>query len=148
MTIQLQPLQITAMWDTIKFVAIEANDVNVTTAAAFISSLLGNLLSGKAQVWVTMTESDAEGNREMIAMTITYLQEEMLWNFNYLVLHSVYGFKPMTLEIINGAVETYTKYAKTCGCQKVVVMTVNERVAKLFTKVGFDSELYVHSKDI
>ena len=64
MTVQLQPLQITAMWDTIKFVAIEANDVNVTCAAAFISSLLSNLLSGKAQVWVTTTEQDAEGNRE------------------------------------------------------------------------------------
>lgn len=145
MTIQLQYSQISILWDVIKFAAVEANNTPNEKISAFTSELLVSLMSGKAQVWATLTEGE---EHELIALTITYHQVEALFGYKYLILHSVYGFKPMTLETVNSATDTFTKYAKTCGCQKVIVMTTDSRITKLFEKIGYKNEVYVYSKEL
>lgn len=148
MTIQLQPRQITAMWDLIKYGVLEANEIPASNTTAFLNGLLENLLSGRSQVWIVTEEAKSEEGQQVIGIVITYIQEDPLLLSKHLVLHSVCALKPVKFETFTKSFATFEKFAKVSECSKIVIMTVHKRIADLAVKIGLTNERYVFSKDV
>ena len=146
MIVRLQPEQISIMWDSIKFAVLEANSIGPSQSDLFLNEVLGLLLSGKAQAWIMY--EDAEGSRTIYAIVVTCFMEEPLLGYNYLLVHSVYGFKPLNLERIYEAMAAFEEFGKANGAFKIVGMTREERLLNVYERLGMEREVFVYSKNL
>lgn len=146
MILQLQSDQVSAMWDAIKFAACGANGIKQDRAQIFLNNLLGNIMAGKVQVWCSFL--DGPEGRDIHAFGITCVQREEVLGMDYLLMHSLYSYKALTIELMHEAMEAFINFARENSCFKFVAMTNDERLLKLYTHLGMKHEVYVWSKDI
>lgn len=146
MLIKLQPEQVSTMWDAIKFSALEANNVGEYNSACFMNNLLERLLAGSAQAW--MCVEDTETERVIHAVIITCLMEDPILGNKYILVHTMYGFKQLSLALVRDSFETLSQFARDCECTRIVAMTQDQRILKLHQHVGMQQEFYISSKTL
>lgn len=133
MLIQLQPLQISLLWDEILHSAVQANQVSVDRRERYGQKLLENLLAGKFQAWVCFSQDET---RKLHAIAITTIAEDSLTGEITAHVLSLYGYRTLTDEL---ALETWDKFqtwARANGCAKISAETGNERIKQLCSLVG------------
>lgn len=144
MILQLQAGQISAMWDAIKHAAIAANEILPAQSDKFLNNLLGNLLGGKAQAWVSFDGPPED--RVIHGVAVTCIIQDPLFEIPFLLVHSIYSFNTIHVEHFHEAMSAFEQYGKTQGCSKLVAMTTNERLLKLYKHLGMERELFIYSK--
>lgn len=146
MIVRIQPEQINEVWDIIKYGCIQANNVRADSVYSFTNNLLEMLLSGRAQAWINYEVVDEK--RDINAIAVTCFMHDPIFNVDYLLAHSVYGYKPMKLEWLKESVEAMCAFSKANNCFKFVAMTTDERLTNVYKRIGLEPELYVYSKNI
>jgi N-acyl-L-homoserine lactone synthetase len=134
------------MWDALKFAIVGANRLSPENTPTMLNNVLGMLLGGKAQAWIMF--EDVDGQRVLHGAVITCFMEDALFGIQYLLVHSVYGFKALPLEMIYEAMSCFEEFARANEATKVVGMTRDERLLKIYDRLGMVKEVYVYSKDV
>lgn len=142
MLIQLQPSQISILWDTIRHGVLKANKVPVENEAQFSSRLLKNLLSGKYQCWVV--HKDEDGERRIVAIGVTVITNSLLYDTRVLHVLSLYGHRTLTDDVAKDSFDKIKSYAKRNKCVKIEAYTSSKRIKELMGTQGFEliSELF------
>lgn len=145
MFVKLQPEQISCLWDAIKVAIVEANNVRNPDIEKYSNHVLEKLMAGKAQVWVVYEAGEAP---DLVAIAVTCFMKDQLFDTDYLLIHSVYAFSDLKLAFIHDAMKSFAEFAVANNCYKIVAMTTDERLLKLYERLGFSREIFVYSKTV
>lgn len=142
MLIQLQPSQVSLLWENIKHGVLKANEVPAQNEEQFSTRLLKNLLSGKYQCWVV--HGIVKEERKIVAIGVTTITNSLLYDTRVLHILSLYGYRTLTDAIAKDAFDKIKSYAKRNKCVKIEAYTSSERVKELMDAQGFEliSELF------
>lgn len=136
MLLQLQPKQISNLWDLISFAVFQVDRVPPDIQDECANKVLVNLLTGKFQAWVVMADGD-EG-RQIHAITITSLQKNELMGYDYFRVNILYGLRPLTEELAREAIEGFKTFARAAGCVRIIAQTTHPRVHMFANLTGFE----------
>ena len=136
MLIQLQPIQISLMWNAISDSLVKANQIPEDRQARYVNESLKKLLSGTHQCWVVFS-NDEEAERRINAIGITAIIEDKLFNTKNLHVMSLYGYRLLTDEIASESFEKLREYARANKCEKITMETSVSRIKVLAKLVGF-----------
>lgn len=124
MTIQLSADQIARYWDALKWVVAGAVDEPVDS-----NTLLGLLLAGKAQCWVSLNEE-----RRIGLVGVTMLTSSQLSGEKDLLLYALVAQRRVPREEWEDAVRVLRAWAKKQGCRRVVAYSTLESVRNMVEK--------------
>lgn len=137
MLVQLQPVQISLLWDDIKHSVSNTTDIPVGKTEEYFSGLLANLLSGKFQCWVVYSLVD--NVRKLSAIGITALVDDKLFGVKNLHILSLYGYRRLTDELMVTSLQKLKDYATSEHCVNITLSTNIDRIKTLSKLAGFSS---------
>lgn len=123
--------QIPQFWDTIKFAALNADNVAEKDRQLYLNQLLAHLLCDKAQCFVRSL------NRELQALTITRIIKDEITGENSLIISSLFSFKVVPDSEWISDIASISKFAKANKCKKIVAISNNPRVFEIANSIGF-----------
>lgn len=133
--IQLQPSQISFLWENIRQSALKSSRVPESKVACYSTQLLKNLLSGKFQCWVVFSEE-----RKIVAICITALLNDQLFNAKTLSILSLYGYRHLTDSLAQESWEKLRVFAQRENCDSIIMSTQVPRIQELAKLVGLEKE--------
>lgn len=136
MLIQLQPVQVSLMWNAISDSLVKANKIPEERQARYLNESLKKLLSGTHQCWVVFSHDD-EDERRINAVGVTAIVEDQLFKTKNLHVLSLYGYRLLTDEIAQESFDKLRDYAKANKCEKITMETSVSRIKALARLVGF-----------
>jgi len=145
MIIKLTPEQIADYWSMIKHGVVIANRLRVDKVEETTNKLLERLLIGKAQCWLGYNIKN--GEREFSAFGLTTIEESSIGEV-YLFLHTLYGFRLISPELLEEIVPKLEVFAHDSGCSKMVTLTANKRLQEYYTSQGFAQDPMVFVKEL
>jgi len=137
MLIQLQPAQISLMWNDIRDSVIKTGKVPQELQDRYAHRVLKNLLSGKYQCWVVFG-LDEEGVKRIQAIGVTAILDDNLFSTRNLHVLSLYGYRLLTDEIAKDAFDKLKAYAESNNCERIKLETSVGRIKALAKLVGFE----------
>lgn len=146
MLIQLQPMQISLLWENIRESAVKACRISEKYEAKYSTALLKNLLSGKFQCWLVFKVVD--GERQMHAIGITAIEKNHLFDFKELHILSLYGLRLLDDELAKESFVKFLRYAKETGCTRIKMETSVGRIKQLAEARGFTNTSECYELDI
>lgn len=138
MLVQLQPMQVSLMWENVRQSVLKSSNVPPELEASYSSKLLKNLLSGKFQCWIVYTKHEDE--RQIVAIGITSIIQDNLFDVKNLHILNLYGLRTLDEQTATDAFEKLRKYAKANQCENVTMTTSVPRVEELASLQGFKRE--------
>ena len=142
MLIQLQPIQISLLWEDIRQSVMNAHKVPVDRELSYSNKLLENLLSGKFQCWMVYNLNDDE--REIVAIGVTSIIKDNLFDTKNLHILSLYGMRILNEETAREAFDKLSFYARKNKCNKVIMTTNVGRVIELAKNRGFNQSATIY----
>lgn len=132
MIVKILPVQIPVFWDSIKFCAVTADEVDEKYRQKYLNKLLHSLLSDKSQCFVRLDDE-----RILIALMITKIDVHKMTDKKSLHIQVLYSLKR-----VNGLEwqEDYiflTDFARKQECKSITFDTRHEQVMDLGRSVGF-----------
>jgi hypothetical protein len=128
MTWNLTSAEVVKHWDLIKWGAYQVN--KPPDPEKYFIGLLKNILKGDAQVWFL-----ANGERQIKALVITKITQNIAGE-KELLLDTLYGYSPMTIEERREGFEVGKKFVKTLGLSAIVAYTSLPQVGELAKSIG------------
>lgn len=144
MIIKLSNEQIALFWDEIKYAIIHSNPIPRDLGEYCTNKVLENLLTNKFQCWLVYT-LDEEGKKQIHAISLTSIVTCNLFNYNVLVIDTLYGLRPFTDELAIDSINGLKEFAKLNNCYKLQAETMNERIIELMELTGFKQESVKYS---
>lgn len=132
MLIRLLSEQVPAFWETIKFVAANADEVDQKDLPAYLNELLHALLSDKAQCFVRL-----DGDRKLLALTITRVLGNKVSGESYLLIQCVYSFQAVDPDMWREDREFLENFARQSKCSYISFSSRNEKIWKVGEHAGF-----------
>jgi hypothetical protein len=129
---KIVPSQIPQFWDTIKFAALNADNIAEKDRELYLNNLLAFLLCDKAQCFVRSNEV-----RELQALFITRIIKDEITGEKALYISSLYSFRSVPDLQWESDIRTVEKFAQANNCKKVVAVSNNQRVFEIANKLGF-----------
>ena len=123
MIIRLLALQIPIFWETIKFVAKSADEIDEKELQPYCNELLQALLSDKAQCFVILDEK-----RMLTAMAISRVLGNKITGQKYLYIQCLYGFQVIDDSKWIEGFDLMRRFAESEGCSYVSFDSRNSRV--------------------
>lgn len=140
MIVKLTNDQISTMWPLIKHGVVVADKVPAGIELEYTNEVLKNLLSGKFQTWLGFEQAD--GMSKPYAFLLTHITKDTLYNYNYLSLESLYGFRVVDDAIAKEDMESLKEFARSAGCKVLRARTRWGRIIELLQATDFvDSQL-------
>lgn len=146
MIIQLQPEQISDLWEGIKHGIVQVGRITGGDIQGKLNNVLRNLLSGRFQCWIIYDE--LEDGKKIHALGITYVLKDKLTNDDELIIYTLYGYRKISDELAVDAIDKLKAYAKAVGCVKIHAFTKNKRVTELMELTNFKSEYQFYSLEV
>lgn len=137
--IQLQPMQISALWENIKQSVLIAQAVPLEKQEVYSTKLLKNLMSGKFQCWVVRN-----ANKELVAIGVTTIVQDNMFDTVNLHILSIYGVRILTPDIADSSFQLFLDFARRCKCEKIVMSTNVQRVIDLADAQGFKDVAHLY----
>lgn len=146
MLIQLQPVQISLLWENIRQSVVRANKVPADKEGKYSNRLMANLLSGKYQCWLVC---DKQGDdKRIIAIGVTAIIEDHLYEVRTLDCLSLYGFRRLDEELAKDSFSKLMDYARRNNCEKIKMQTNVPRMKELIEQQGLSSNTVLYEKYI
>ncbi len=146
MIIQLQPEQISTLWEGIKYGVLEVNRVVEKDKQRKLNAVLKNLLSGYFQCWIIYEE--VLESKQLHGFAITYTMKDKLTDESIFTIDTVYGYRKIDSALMSEAIEKVKDYAKAIGCNEIRFNTTNDRVAKIMGLFGFKLIHQIYSLEV
>lgn len=135
----LQPGQVSVLWDMVKTALVRANNVPATCIQEYLNNALMNILSGKLQCWICFSLDDA-GVKKFHAVGITSMTTDVIYGHVTLHVHTLYGLRAFTDELLLECFEILRKYARSNNCAFIDAETAHKRVVEMLEQCGFTRE--------
>lgn len=135
MLIRLQPSQTAAFWDVLRHAYMVSQKIPKDCQGEAGVQLLSNLLSGKAESWLSYVNT--EEGRQIYAVLITSITRNRVQGFNTLTIDALYGLRRVTDELAFETVNGLKVFAKVNNCKTVIAGTLSARVEELALLTGF-----------
>ena len=119
-----------AVWPGIRD-GVEQVGKLVSDSSGIGAIVLANLLAGKYQLWVALSEE-----REVYGFLITCVSTDSLSGDCYLQIEMVYGFRQSTEEVVFEVFAKLKAFAKENHCNFISATTSIERAIELMQLVG------------
>lgn len=145
MIIKLTPEQVSVYWDMIRHGVVVTYRPSKLEEANITNKLLENLLIGKAQCW--MGFNIVEGKREFSAFCVTLLEETSVGQIQ-LLIHTLYGFRFITPELLSEAMPMMEKFALTSGCSRIIMYTNNSRLQEYCADNNFNQDTKLYTREL
>jgi len=145
MIIRLDSDQIVLFWDMIRKAAIEANQIPEKHQQDYAINKLTRLLSGNSQAWVGYTIDDIKG-KNIKCIILTSIIDEKNYGIRVLNIESIYGFRLITLDVVEKIYAGLEKFAKSTKCDVMSGDYSFSRVKEFLFHVGFEKHRTVCRK--
>lgn len=132
MTIKALPIQIPVLWETIKWVCKQAEEVQEKDLPAYCNELLQALLNSKAQCWVRL-----DADKQLTAMLITRLLSDRITGDKYLFLQALYSFVKVEDSVWLEERKLIGDFCNETRCKYVLFESKNPKVWALAGRLGF-----------
>ena len=134
MTIMLTPDEIPRFWEAIKFSAINGDFVEKEFVQRYLNKLLYDLLSGKAQCFVRLSNK-----RRLQMIGITKLLVDEVRDEKTLFINSLYSFEKVDSSTWLVDFEFVKRFAKASNCKSITTWTSSEKASHLCELIGMQS---------
>ena len=142
MLVQLQPDQISVMWEGIRFSVLSADRVPEELQQDYAITLLQNLLSGNIQCWIVY---GMEGEDKVLyAIATTSIIDEKIFGAKILRVNTLYGYRQLSDEMYAEGLDTFKKFAKSRGCKALIVETYSNKVRTMLSANGFEERSTIY----
>lgn len=135
MHIKVTPQQIPQVWEAVKYAITQLNEVPNEQLPDYLRWMLHQLLSEKAQCWVTLNEQ-----RILLNVSITRITVNAFTQERELHLQCLYAFQGLTDHIVLEALTLYRQYANKTGCVRVTGASRHPRACAIMEQHGFQPE--------
>lgn len=142
MIIRLQPQQISALWESIRFGIIQSVAPITQPTPEVLRNILGELLKGDMQCWAAISE-----NKDIYGYVITYIYEDST-KFRTLIIYSLYMYTTMSKDNWDSFYDAVEKFAKINNCKRISAYSNNTVAISIAQKYGFLSDYTYLIKDI
>lgn len=132
MIVKLLPAQIPTLWESIKFCAVQANEIAEESTAAYLNQLLQSLLSDKTQCFIRLDDK-----RILIALMLTGIEIDKITEKSQFCIKCIYSFKKVIDSAWTTEYEFVKNFAKKANCDSIIFDTRNEEIMRLGRLVGF-----------
>jgi len=130
--IKLLAVQIVPFWETIKFVATKADEVDKKDLNPYLNELLHELLSDNAQCFIRMDEK-----RTLLALMITKILVNKITHEKYLYIQCLYSFQLVDSSIWEKDMKFIRQFAEKEECSYISFDSRNKRIQELGESIGF-----------
>lgn len=135
MIVRLMATQIPVFWETIKFCAVAANEIDKEDLPEYLNGLLQSLLSEKVQCFVRLSDE-----RILIALMLTKVTIDKLTKKSNLDIQCLYSYQKVSDTDWTTEYKNVKKFAKSLKCDSITFATRNEQVMRLGELVGFTEQ--------
>lgn len=135
MHIRVLPSQIPQVWEAVKYAVVQLNEVPPEELDEYLVWMLQQLLSEKAQCWVTLND-----DRILLNVSITRIVTNTFTKEPALHLQCLYAFQGLTDSTVEEALMLYRQFAKKTGCTQVTGASRHPRACALMEQHGFKPE--------
>jgi hypothetical protein len=126
MLIRIHSSQVPQIWETIKFVALQTDNVEQEYQAVYLLDLLQDLLANKKICYIGKDESEKITFMLIITFKIDSITQE-----NFLYLSNLYAFKNQDDELWRQAFTDVTIIAQAAKCKKIIGESNNDRIDQI-----------------
>jgi hypothetical protein len=134
MLLKMLPDQVADQWETI-WPAIEIVIPLHNRTEQSKSNILHNIMSGNMHCWVLKDDEDVD---VYAVATTCYFYDPC--GSRSLFIYSLYGIRPISLEMWGAAFETLESWARGNGCESILSHTANKRMIQLIKYLGGDAD--------
>jgi hypothetical protein len=146
MLIQLQPVQISALWHEILDSYVRANEISSKAKAEVGKNLLVDLLSRKRNCWIVYSVQEEE--RRIHAIGITGITVDNMTGVRELEIFSLYGYRTLTEELSRESFQKFSDYARANQCQVIRAVSGVKRIQQLCDLVGLKPTASVYKLEV
>lgn len=132
MIIRLLANQIPTFWESIKFCATQADEIDKKYLQAYLNEMLQTLLSDKAQCIIRLDK-----DRILIGLMITKNLCDKITGREELHIQCLYSFSKLSETKWTEDYKTLEKIARDLKCVTITFNTRNKKVMELGRLVGF-----------
>jgi len=129
--IKLLSTQIPQYWETIKFAAITADEINKEDLQPYLIDLLHDLLSDKAQCWIRIDE-----NRKIVALLITKFKMNKIGTKRSLHFQCIFSYAKVSINSWQEDFNMLIQFAKQENCQNITFNSRHQRIWELTKSFG------------
>lgn len=137
MLIKLLPVQISKMWDIIRYGLIRTWPIGTEEGSERVQDVLRNLLSETVQCWVAM-----DGD-EFVGFVLTRISICDVTGSRSLNLMSVFGFKAVPDSFWEMGMKMFVEFAKANDCKFVTATSDNVKILRLLEGFNFKSTQFL-----
>ena len=137
MLIKLLPVQISKIWEIIRFGLIRTWPIGTEEGSERVQEVLKNLLTETIQCWV------AREGEEFLGFLLTKINICDVTGSRSLNLMSVFGFKVVPDEQWEKGMLQLIEFAKANNCKFVTATSDNVKILSLLTKFKFKSTQFL-----
>lgn len=143
MAIMLTPDQVPGFWEAIKYGVVNAEMVEESKRETFFNKLLYELLAGKAQCFIRLSE-----DRKLQMLGITTVKSENLSDDKILFCYGLYSFAKVGFEVWVNDFKALVNWAKVNKCKSIVAWSNNEKAIGIFKEVGCEKKYEIYSYEL
>lgn len=136
MAIKITSEQIPVFWEAIKFACVNADFVPQRHTESYLNKLLYELLSGKAQCFVRLSDK-----KSLQAIAVTKILEDEVTGVKSLRLKCLYSFQKHPIEDWMVDFEILKKFAIRNNCKNITGLTQNSNIIRMSEVLGFEESL-------
>lgn len=143
MHIKVMPSQIPIVWEAVKYAIVQLNEIPNEQLSAYFVWLLQDLLSEKAQCWVTRNEE-----RILLNISVTRIVEQTWTKERELHVHCMYAFQGLTGTTVATLLQMYVDFAKARGCARVIGASRHPRACAVMEEQGLALYYRTYVKEV
>jgi hypothetical protein len=137
------PSQIPKVWEAVKYAVHQLDEIPAEQMPAYRVWLLHQLLSEKAQCWVTLNE-----DRVLLNVSLTRISTNTSTGRRELHLQCLYAFQGLTDQTVTEALALYRAFAKQSGCAIITGASRHSRACALMEQHGFQPQYRTYTLGI
>lgn len=143
MHIKVMPSQIPQVWEAVKYAIAQMNEIPNEQMSAYYVWLLQDLLSEKAQCWITLNEE-----RVLLNVSVTRIVKQGWTNENELHVHCMYAFQGLTDTTVATLLQMYVDFASVMGCKRVIGASRHPRACAVMEQQGLTPYYRTYVKEV
>lgn len=129
---RLLAVQIPAVWETIKYVIIKADEVDKKHMSSHLLENLHTLLNDKAQCFVRLDD-----NKTLLAMLITRIMIDKITGEKYLFIQNLYSFQMVDDSVWREDMKFVEEFARNEKCSYISFGSRHQRIFDIGKLIGF-----------
>lgn len=132
MIVKILPVQIPVFWESVKFCAVTADEIDKEFRQVYLNKLLHALLSDKAQCFVRLDDK-----RILVALMVTRIDTNRITGKKSLQIQLLYSLKKVEGEEWDSDYIFLKNFALKQQCEFITFDTRHARIMELGRRVGF-----------